>query len=228
MDPNHGAFLFDTEEQFVAAYQLLYTGTPYQMYQISQLILNPANAPEKQSIQGKFRSLLTGVKYTPTTNYPMHRILNTTIGLCVGGAVGAIIGSFIFPILGTLIGAAVGSLLGGLSAYKASHAAEKHSHYGLLGPYHLLRQWFYEHNNRQNDTPIAKLQETLGLNSETAHPQSSYAAMADRGLQQESPNTLVSGAASSTEPSLAADTPSDRTKPDLDGEESKDATLGLR
>ena len=172
MDPNHGAFLFNSKEQFIAAFRLIYMANPapaYQFYSIHKMSLNPQNEPEKRTLQGKLRTMATGAKYAAPWESFLTRLAHGTIGTLLGGATGAIIGTLIFPFIGTMIGALVGGVVGGGLAYKAAQVAEKHGHRGLLGTYHGLRTWLHKKFGKKEIADLAKLTEPLFSDDKGQH-----------------------------------------------------------
>ena len=157
MDPNHGAFLFDTKEQFIAAYMLLYmqqsqqTGgmAVFQFYSVEQLREDPQlREKESRTFAGKIRTLLTGSKYLD--NHLAPRFINIGLSAGVGALVGGIIGS-VFPGVGTLIGAVIGGVVGGIGGFGATRLAEKRGHFGLLGVLHAGKEQLYRFKESMKD-----------------------------------------------------------------------------
>lgn len=150
MDPNHGAFLFNTKDEFISAYRLMYQlhshilSKDYTFYAVSKLVEDrELNKTESLTSQGKIRSLITGSKYSDNkqNNTNLVRGINTLGGTALGAVVGAAIGSVI-PIVGTVIGGVVGGTLGGMLAYKATQTTQSKGYNGLIGNWHYLRdQW---------------------------------------------------------------------------------------
>ena len=176
MDPNHGAFLFDNKEQFIAAYRIMYLsqGNPFQYYKATLLIEDKENKiPESFTLMGKLRSLLTGAKYPE--NYHIAPHLNGFIGGLIGAGIGALIGSFVFPVIGTFIGGGVGFFIAGLAASVISIHAEKRQHQGLLGPYHWMREQFSTQQVKPEN--VQALRQALNLGAERGL-QGSYHQMA--------------------------------------------------
>lgn len=164
MDPNHGAFLFDSKEQFIAAFLLIFMANPasaYSFYSIHKISLNLQNEPEKKTLQGKVRSIATGSKYYAPWESFLTRFAHGTIGTLLGGIGGAIIGTVIFPVVGTAIGAFVGGVVGGGLAYIAAKVAEKNGHRGLLGTYHGLRIWLHKTFAKKEIADVGKLKAPL-------------------------------------------------------------------
>lgn len=151
-DSNHGVFLFDNKEQFISAYKLMYQyhnqqkpAGAYNFFSVSQLKEDKNNElTESNTLAGKWRSLMTGKKYHSDTATPdPDRVIPALIGGLAGAVAGAAIGSAI-PIIGTLIGGIVGALIGSTAAVGAVTLAHKNGHYGLLGPYHFMREKLHD------------------------------------------------------------------------------------
>jgi len=149
MDPNHGAFLFDTKEQFIAAYRLLYMqqsqqtdgNAVFQFYSVDQLREDPQlKEKESRTFAGKIRTLLTGSKYLD--NHFIPRFINIGLSAGVGALVGGIVGS-VLPVIGTLIGVVIGGIIGGMGGSVAITQAERRGHFGLLGVIHACKEQLY-------------------------------------------------------------------------------------
>lgn len=144
MEPNYGAFLFNTKEEFIAAYRMMYHGdrifTP-QFYEVSRLVKD-SNLTQSESLtwRGKIRSLLTGPKYSD--NIPPMVIASAVAYGLVGGLAGAFAGAAIgsvIPIVGTVMGAIMGGILGAVLGGMATIATWRQGYTGLMGNWHYLR-----------------------------------------------------------------------------------------
>ncbi len=71
-DANHGLFLFDTKEQFISAYRVIYhqyesqnnSQNTYHFYSVQLLKEDKQNKiKDSQTLSGKWRSILYGQKY---------------------------------------------------------------------------------------------------------------------------------------------------------------------
>lgn len=153
-DSNHGVFLFDTKDQFISAYRLMYQyhnqqrpEGAYTFYSVNKLQedknheLEPSN-----TLAGKWRSLMTGTKYHASTRSEItdpDLIIPSIIvgagGAVAGAVIGATIGSII-PVVGTVFGGIIGGIAGALSGPAIVTQARINGHFGLLGPYHYLRE----------------------------------------------------------------------------------------
>lgn len=160
-DSNHGVFLFDNKEQFISAYKLMYQyhnqkipEVAYTFFSVSQLKEDINNElAESNTLTGKWRSLLTGSKYeSDSVISTPEAAIATGVGALAGGAIGVVVGASIggvVPVLGTIVGVAdfgvfSGATIGSLAAVNAVKIAQDNSHFGLLGPYHYMREKLYD------------------------------------------------------------------------------------
>lgn len=153
-DSNHGVFLFDNKEQFISAYKLMYQyhnqqipDSAYTFFSVSQLKEDKNNElAESITLGGKWRSLLSGTKYDSGMPNPDQAIPLSVGGLAgeaAGVVAGAAIGSVV-PIIGTVIGAIAGAVIGSVAAAGVVKIAQNNGHFGLLGPYHYLREKLHD------------------------------------------------------------------------------------
>ena len=159
MDPNHGAYLFNTKEEFkefyVAAAKIDKSqGVQFKFYNIDELQDDRHNQL-KESITwgGKIRSLLTGNKYNDNAQVSIH-VTGTAYALLGGGigaGVGALLGSVV-PIIGTIVGAVFGALLGATAGLALNWLAAKNGHMGLLGVPHYIRERWHSYTEKSSDT----------------------------------------------------------------------------
>ncbi len=104
MDPNHGAYCFTDEEEFIEFYvvanQILSSVTSYVRYEISELRHAPKELEKNhKTYEGKLRSFSTGSKYTnPSFEFAII-FLHIGLGLVLGSSAGL---NYSSTILGTL------------------------------------------------------------------------------------------------------------------------------
>ncbi len=148
MDPNHGAFLFNTKEEFISAYRLIYMkdNQPFHSYSISKLQEDiDMSQKESRTLGGKLRSLLTGPKYDGHSESLITNGVNMTLGAVSGAVIGATIGSVI-PIIGTAVGGIIGGILGSMAGLKLTQMAGKNGHSGLLGVINYCREMLHSNS----------------------------------------------------------------------------------
>ena len=143
-DSNHGVFLFETKEQFIAAYRLIYqyqiqasANNAYKTYEVSKMVEDKHNQlKQSSSVAGLIRTLLTGSKYSVSNSRS-----NWIVGLSSfnGLAVGALIGSLLLPGMGSIIG----GIIGGVFGLFAGFSIDLMKYSGILRPYHLVREYLY-------------------------------------------------------------------------------------
>ncbi|KTD44625.1 YopT-type cysteine protease domain-containing protein [Legionella quateirensis] len=166
-DPNHGVFLFDNKEQFISAYKLMYQyhnqkrpDFAFTFFSVNQLKEDKNNElAESNTLAGKWRSLMTGTKYkSDSVISNPDLIIPTSLGALAGGAAGAVAGAAIgsvVPIIGTVIGAIIGGIagasLGGAAGARVVKQAQSKGHFGLLGPYHYLREKLHDFSESVKD-----------------------------------------------------------------------------
>lgn len=70
MDPNFGAYIFDSKAAFTQFYVQHTLKTNYKLYELSEMIYDPNHElKEDLSISGMWRTFLTGPKYLPSLNF---------------------------------------------------------------------------------------------------------------------------------------------------------------
>lgn len=167
-DSNHGAFLFDSKDQFISAYRIMYhhhnqafPDKAYTLFSVNQLIEDKENKlTASNTFSGKVRSLLNGVKYPKNTSSSLQ-IISLSAGGIVGGTFGGFAGSLlggilgsVIPLLGTATGALVGALVGGgvgmiFGGMSATNLNKSIHNKGLLG---LTYKFLMFCNGTQNQT----------------------------------------------------------------------------
>ncbi len=158
MDPNHGAFIFKSKEQFIAAYRTIYMHKsqtprkvdPYKFYQVELLQKQKENEQgDIQTFKGKWRSFLNGPKYGDASvdwGGFVSITAFTFLGMVAGGSVGGLIGTALIPIpiIGTAIGVLVGGAIGtGLGVFMATPGMDGINR-GLLGAINYYRNGLHK------------------------------------------------------------------------------------
>lgn len=158
MDPNHGAYLFQSSKDFIDFYGVASKkekelGVDFRFYSVSELKYDEKETlAESKTWQGTIRSFLTGSKYgdNHSLSNKITSGINIGLGIGVGAGVGAAIGAAVgsvVPIIGTGIGAIVGAGLGGAigagSGKLLSSMANRRGHEGILGIPHLIQDTWH-------------------------------------------------------------------------------------
>jgi hypothetical protein len=151
MDPNHGAYLFSSENDFIdffiaASKEDKQSGIDFRFYSLSELKYDPTKSQsELKTAEGVIRSLLSGSKYSD--NSLMAKGVNYTLyayaGLIPGAVIGGLIGSFLLPGIGTIAAACIGGLVGGIATAGLVFYATLKGHSGLLAFPHLIQDTWH-------------------------------------------------------------------------------------
>ncbi|MCL9683772.1 hypothetical protein [Legionella maioricensis] len=155
-DANHGVFLFDNKEQFISAYKLMnqydnqrLPDYAFTFFSVSQLKEDKNNElTESNTLTGKWRSLLTGRKYeSDSVISQLELAIPISFGALAGGAIGVVVGVAIGgldPIGGLTTASIAGASIGSLATLDVVRTAQNNNHFGLLGPYHYLREKLHD------------------------------------------------------------------------------------
>ncbi len=154
MDPNHGAYLFQSPNDFIDFYTIAAVkekeaGADFRFYSLSELKCDKnLELTESKTWQGTMRTFLTGSKYRNNSLFSLivtssiYMTLGAVIGTGIGAALGAAIGSVV-PVIGTAIGTAVGAMvgsgIGGVAGELLTIMAYRRGHTGILSVPHLIQ-----------------------------------------------------------------------------------------
>ena len=168
MDPNHGAYLFQSQNDFIDFYTIAAVkekeaGADFRFYSLSELKYDKnLELTESKTWQGTIRSFLTGSKYRDNSllslivTSSIYMALGAVIGTGIGAALGAAIGSAV-PVIGTTIGAAVGAMLGsvigGVAGKLLTTMAYRRGHTGILSIPHLIQDSWYSFKENRLSRP---------------------------------------------------------------------------
>ncbi|MCL9684392.1 hypothetical protein [Legionella maioricensis] len=202
MDPNHGAYLFQSPKDFIDFYVAASkndkeAGVDFRFYSLSELNYDEKETlAESKTWQGVIRSFLTGSKYNDNNSLSsrvtsgIYTALGAGVGAGAGAAFGAAIGS-VFPIIGTavgaIIGAVLGTLIGGGAGWSLNTFAQRNGHYGILSIPHLIQDnW---HSFKENPLSFFSPFPSKANDSVAAATDVSFFSSSSKILSHLSPNS---------------------------------------